>query len=388
MAALTTGYVMLCQRRQSLWRLSRAGFCHRPAADPNEVEDGNEQEQQARLLHLTDQIRVALAGNLAEYRYIGADGNEVAGCEVDYNGAPTGYTLSPQEHISYISAHDNETWFDAIQAKAPLDLTMTDRVRMQNLGLSLVMFGQGVPFFHAGSELLRSKSFDRDSYNSGDWFNALDWTYNNNNWGKGLPPADKNQDKWHIMRPLLADPKLVPDQFAIIESNNAFQRLLRIRRSSPLFHLRTADEIQARLTFHNTGPQQIPGLIVMSLSDVDQAENLDPQADMILVLFNATPAEQEFILPDGLAEIDFGLHPEQALLSDSTLRGKATGGVIHLPARSTTVLVAQEGSIPLVADKAANVAEVETRCKRISLGRTNRDSGRCRTRSWCGGRRQ
>ena len=32
---------------------------------------------------------------------------------------------------------------------------------------------QGVPFFCAGDELLRSKSFDRDSYASGDWFNAI-----------------------------------------------------------------------------------------------------------------------------------------------------------------------------------------------------------------------
>lgn len=30
---------------------------------------------------------------------------------------------------------------------------------------------QGIPFFHAGDEMLRSKSLDRDSYNSGDWFN-------------------------------------------------------------------------------------------------------------------------------------------------------------------------------------------------------------------------
>ncbi|HUS95088.1 MAG TPA: pullulanase-type alpha-1,6-glucosidase [Patescibacteria group bacterium] len=335
------------------------GFATGLFTDPNEVEDRNEEEQQSRLLHLTDQIRVALAGNLADYRFIGADGNEVAGRAVDYNGAPAGYTLSPQEHISYISAHDNETWFDAIQAKAPVNLTMSDRVRMQNLGLSVVMFGQGVPFFHAGSDILRSKSFDRDSYNSGDWFNALDWTYNNNNWGKGLPPADKNQDKWDIMQPLLADPTLASDQFAIIESNNAFQRLLRIRRSSPLFRLQTAEEIQARLAFLNTGPQQIPGLIVMSLSDVGQAENLDPQADMILVLFNATPKEQEFILPDDLAEIDFGLHPEQALLSDSTLRGEANGGVVHLPARSTTVLVALEGVFSQVQDTIETAREVE-----------------------------
>jgi pullulanase/glycogen debranching enzyme len=48
---------------------------------------------------------------------------------------------------------------------------------------------QGVPFFHAGDELLRSKSLDRNSYDSGDWFNRLDYTYQTNNWGVGLPPS-------------------------------------------------------------------------------------------------------------------------------------------------------------------------------------------------------
>jgi len=36
-----------------------------------------------------------------------------------------------------------------------------------------VVLLQGIPFFHAGDETLRSKSLDRDSYNSGDWFNRL-----------------------------------------------------------------------------------------------------------------------------------------------------------------------------------------------------------------------
>jgi len=50
----------------------------------------------------------------------------------------------------------------------------------------------GVPFIHAGDDLLRSKSLDRDSYNSGDHFNRVDWTGSDNNfgvvrfWGVGL----------------------------------------------------------------------------------------------------------------------------------------------------------------------------------------------------------
>ena len=39
------------------------------------------------------------------------------------------------------------------------------------LALATVMLSQGRPFVHAGDDLLRSKSLDRDSYNSGDWFN-------------------------------------------------------------------------------------------------------------------------------------------------------------------------------------------------------------------------
>jgi pullulanase len=57
---------------------------------------------------------------------------------------------------------------------------------------------QGIPFFHAGDDTLRSKSLDRDSYNSGDWFNRLDFTYETNNFGVGLPPEEKNGEKWDM----------------------------------------------------------------------------------------------------------------------------------------------------------------------------------------------
>ena len=41
------------------------------------------------------------------------------GRDIDYNGQPAGYTADPQEVITYVEAHDNETLFDAIQLKAP-----------------------------------------------------------------------------------------------------------------------------------------------------------------------------------------------------------------------------------------------------------------------------
>ena len=46
---------------------------------------------------------------------------------------------------------------------------------MNTLSLSTVALSQGVVFWHAGTDLLRSKSLDRNSYDSGDWFNRIDW---------------------------------------------------------------------------------------------------------------------------------------------------------------------------------------------------------------------
>ena len=60
----------------------------------------------------------------------------------------------------------------------------------------------------SGIELLRSKSLDRDSYNSGDWFNAIDFTGRSNGFGRGLPPAGRNERTWFIQGPLLADARL------------------------------------------------------------------------------------------------------------------------------------------------------------------------------------
>jgi hypothetical protein len=88
-----------------------------------------------------------------------------------------------------------------------------------------VMFGGCVP----GDDLLRSKSLDRDSYNSGDHFNRVDWTGQDNNFGVGLPPASKNGGGWHYKQPLLANPLVKPTSEQICTATEIFQVMLRIR---------------------------------------------------------------------------------------------------------------------------------------------------------------
>ena len=81
---------------------------------------------------------------------------------------------------------------------------------MNTVALSFTALAQTPSFWHAGTDLLRSKSLDRNSYNSGDWFNTLDWTGADNGFGHGLPLKADNEAKWRYQKPLLADPALKP----------------------------------------------------------------------------------------------------------------------------------------------------------------------------------
>ncbi|MFC4452196.1 pullulanase-type alpha-1,6-glucosidase [Deinococcus sonorensis] len=301
------------------------------------VPNGQKQNTDvARLLHLSDQLRVGLTGNLRDYRLTDMTGKTVTGAQVDYNGAPTGYAASPQESINYASAHDNQTLFDAVTLKAPLNAPEATRVRMQDLANSLILLGQGIPFFQAGDDLLRSKSFDTDSYNSGDWFNTLDWTGKDNGFGHGLPPADKNKDNWPLYKTLLGNPALKPSAQDTQRATQHFQEMLRVRYSTPLFRMQTAQQVQQGLSFLNTGPQQTPGVIVMRLTGAVNAQN--PYRNVVVV-FNGS-GQTTSVKDPALAPLKLSLHPVLAQSSDPVVRqSKATGNTLSVPALTTAVFV-------------------------------------------------
>ncbi|MEW5827338.1 MAG: pullulanase-type alpha-1,6-glucosidase [Chloroflexota bacterium] len=332
------------------------GFATGLLLTPNASEGRSLEDQQILLNNYTDWIRLGLAGNLAGYQITRADGTTVPGRLVGYNSAPAGYTADPQENIIYVSAHDNETIFDAVQLKAPAEATLADRIRMNNLALSVVMFSQGVPFFHAGDDLLRSKSLDRNSYNSGDWFNKLDWTYDSNNWGVGLP--SEGRDRWDIFRPLLADPGLAPAKSDITFASAVFREYLQIRKSSPLFRLQTGQQVNDMVSFINTGPGLTPGLIIMRLTDT---ADLDPAYNEILVFFNANPEWEAFGDPS-LAGKDYALHPVQQNSADDLVRNAAynpADGSFNIPPRTTAVFVSGPGAAPAPTETEAPPATEE-----------------------------
>ncbi|BAL86874.1 putative glycosyl hydrolase [Actinoplanes missouriensis 431] len=285
-------------------------------------------------LWLHDQIKVGLSGALATYRFVTHTGVEHSGAQIDYNGSPSGYAHDPGEAINYVDAHDNEILYDAMAFKLPRDLPALDRARMQVLALSLVVLSQGAGFVALGSERLRSKSLDRNSFNSGDWFNQIRWDPGlGNGFGLGLPPYPDNGDKWNFARPLLADPRLVMPPDAITLAAERYRELLRIRRSSPVFGLPTADEVQRRLTFPRGGPDETPGVIVMCLDGT----GLDPRWRTVVVVFNATEHDVVEELP-GVTGLR--LHPELIESADPILRtARAAGSGLVVPTRSVAVFV-------------------------------------------------
>jgi pullulanase-type alpha-1,6-glucosidase len=340
--------------------LQEQGFISGLYTDPNSTNQGTPEQQKMLLLQHMDRIRVGLAGNLRDYTFMNVEGSTVKGSQIKYGNDPAGYTLDPQEVITYVSAHDNETLFDAVQFKAPRNANMDTRVRMHNMGISLVALSQGIPFFHAGDEILRSKSLDRNSFNSGDWFNRIDWTYQSNNWGVGLPPAGDNQNNWPIMRELLGDPALKPTPAHIAKALAHFEEMISIRKSSSLFRLQTAEDIQRAVRFENTGPQQIPGLIVMSITE-ERFALIGRDTDAV-VLFNGSDEEQRF-KTDTFKDISLELHPVLKESADAAVKNASYdkgSGTFTVPARTTAVFMGKRA--PVVPPGNGPGADGDTSC--------------------------
>ncbi len=261
------------------------GFGNGALVDANEM-DGVDR---ATALHQADLVRLGMAGNLKDFILTDKDGMPKKGSDIDYNGQPAGYAQDPTEIQNYVDKHDNQTLFDNLIYKAPQG---ADLVRMQGVSLATAMLGQGIPFTHAGVELLRSKSMERDSYDSGDWYNRVDYTLADNNFNKGLPRKDKDGDNYPLIEKVLGK-HVKPSGADMATMVGFYQELAELRQSSRLLRLGSGAEVIKRVDFRNTGPDQEPGLIVMTVDDgINAGADLDPAIDGLVVMINATNAPQ------------------------------------------------------------------------------------------------
>jgi hypothetical protein len=148
------------------------------------------------------------------------------------------------------------------------------------------------------------------------------------------------------MAPILANPLIRPDTRAILSAKAAFEDLLAIRKDTSLFRLRSAQDVIERLKFHNVGPDQVPGAIVMSIDGNDPgkyggAQIMDAKYRGVVVVFNVDKAAKTIAVPE-LKGRKLQLHRIQRNGADEVVKAStfAPGsGVFSIPARTTAVFV-------------------------------------------------
>lgn len=298
-------------------------------------------------------LRLGLAGTLREVEIPTTDGVRL-GRAIDYSGQEAGYADDPAEVVSYIDAHDNETWYDYGVIKLPVDTPMADRVRVNTLGLASVAWGQSIGFWHAGTELLRSKSLDHDSYDSGDWFNRVDWSGRESTFGSGLPGAWRNEESWGLLRPLLARPELRPTPEAIAAARAAALDVLRVRREVPLLRLGSQRLVRACVAFPGAGGVDRDGgtgengLVCVLVDgcaarseDAGVVAAIDPAHSAALVALNFSRHARRVTVPTMRGR---AMRIARPLIdgSDPVVRGTewfAAPGVLQVPPLTAVVLV-------------------------------------------------
>lgn len=310
------------------------------------VRQGRIFDKEANDGALTDQDRVkmSLAGTLTNY--VLEDFNGVASTTSSIGG----YATDPADIVNYVSKHDNETLWDQLNYSLPNDLSLSERVRAHNVSAAIPLMAQGIPFLQLGGDMLRSKSMDRNTFDSGDWFNIVDYSQQTNGWNRGLPLAQDNQNRWADMASFIYSPERAVSMAEIDFAKSVFDELLEIRTSSPLFRLTTGDEIIDRVGFHNIGSRQTQGLIVMSIDDgvatgEARRNDLDPMHDALVVVINTS----DQTLSHSVATASgFELHPIQANSVDAVVRTASfsaddSQGTFSVPAYTIAVFVKPQG---------------------------------------------
>jgi pullulanase len=321
------------------------GYINGLSYDANALNKKNSQRD--ALVNAAEMIRVGLAGSLRDYEMIDQRGDKKRLHELRYGDQPAGYVSQPGEVVNYVDNHDNQTLFDINAYKLPLNTSAEDRARAQVLGMAINTFSQGVAYFHAGIETLRSKSMDGNSYDSGDWFNRLDWQFKDNYFATGLPPKRDNERSYAWIKPRLNNALIKPKPENIAFTRGAFIDLLKIRDSSVLFRLPAANDIKQRLRFYNNGPKQNPVLLVGHLRGAIEGKLLDGATyNQLMYFVNVDKKTHTIIIPEQSNQ-SYVLHPVHldANAADKRPAQSAryqSNGAFTIPARTALVFVGKE----------------------------------------------
>ena len=217
--------------------------------------------------YFSDTIRDALKGSVfinTEKGFISGAPDKESILETCFMGLPA-WCSSPTQTVNYASCHDNMTLFDRI-VNSTSEFSREDQIKMNNLAAAFCMLSQGIPFIHAGEEMLRSKpaedgeGFEENSYKSPDCVNQIKWDNLN----------DAEYQNVH----------------------NYYKGLIAFRKAHAALRMTTAEEVNANIT-------SVEGLDKNVLAFEINGDVTDETADKLFVVFNANETETEIKLPKG-----------------------------------------------------------------------------------------
>lgn len=217
--------------------------------------------------------------------------------QINYNYVAStqwAWSSSPQQCINYVSCHDNFTLYDKLKYSRP-DVSLFELPRMVCLAGAVLLTSQGIPFLHAGIEMLRTKRGNGNSYKSGDEINMIDWSR------KALFPY----------------------------VTEYFRKLIAIRRKHPAFRMSKTEQIQSHLKFSK---HYMTGVVAY---EIEGLETSDPWR-FIQLIFNNNPHPIVFqVEKRQWKEIANGLAVDENGLSEHT------SDTIFVPAISMMMMISE-----------------------------------------------
>ena len=217
-----------------------------------------------KFAYFSDFVRDSLRGsnsNASQTGFVAGGGGFASAIRDTFLGKST-WCKSPSQTVNYASCHDGYTLYDRLYLSTK-DKTLEERIRMNNLAAAVVLTSQGIPFFQAGEEMLRSKptaeGFDHNSYDSSDEINSIKW--------------DTLSDATY------AD---VVDYYT---------GLIAFRKAHPALRMTTAAEVEEKIT-------QLPDLEMNVVASHIHA-GANGEENEIVAIFNSRSADTTVTLPAG-----------------------------------------------------------------------------------------
>lgn len=220
--------------------------------------------------YFNDSVRDAIKGGVFDIKPGYVTGNyERLSDILNAIVAKPGWEFSPSSVVNFNSCHDNYTLFDRITlTQGNQNASLETRVRQNNLAAAMIFTIQGIPFIHAGEEILRSKpvgdSFSENSYNLPDSVNSIKWD------------------------------TLNESAYAI--THDYYKGLIALRKAHAGLRMTNTDEITASLSFLLTGNEKDNEQKVIAFQIAGGANG--EKSDGILVIYNPSSEVKTINLPD------------------------------------------------------------------------------------------